>query len=67
MYTSVDTNHMLEVIANLLQTHELAKGLPAEAIISGLELIMRWNIFQFGATHWKQLSGTAMGAPSACM
>jgi hypothetical protein len=67
MYTSIDTDHALEVIADFLRNHQLAEGLPAEAIIAGLELIMRWNIFQFGDTFWKQLSGTAMGTPPACV
>ncbi len=36
-------------------------------LIAGLENIMHWNIFQFGNTHWKQLSDTAMGTPLACI
>jgi hypothetical protein len=67
MYTKIDTDHALEEIATFLRTHKLAKGLPTEAIIDGLELIMRFNIFKFGDTHWKQRSGTAMGTPPACM
>jgi hypothetical protein len=67
MYTSIDTDHALATIATFLRTHELALGLPAEALISGLELIMRWNVFKFGDTYWRQLTGTAMGTPPACM
>jgi hypothetical protein len=67
MYTNIDTDHALAVIAPFLRQHPLAEGLPAESLISGLELIMRWNIFAFGDTHWKQLSGTAMGTPPACV
>jgi hypothetical protein len=67
MYTNIDTDHALDIIANFLHNHELATGLPAEPIISGLELIIRWNIFIFGDTHWKQLSGTIMGTPPACV
>jgi len=36
-------------------------------IIEALDLIMNNNIFQFSDTFWKQLSGTAMGTPPACM
>jgi hypothetical protein len=67
MYTNIDTDHALEVIADFLRHHRLAQGLPAEAIIAGLEIIMRWNVFQFGDTYWQQLSGTAMGTPPACV
>jgi len=36
-------------------------------VIEALDLIMNNNIFQFSDTFWKQLSGTAMGTPPACM
>jgi hypothetical protein len=67
MYSSIDTNHALDVMAKFLRNHELADGLPAEAIITRLKLIMRRNIVQFGNTYWEQLSGTVMGTPPACV
>jgi hypothetical protein len=68
MYTNIDTDHALDtIVGHFLRTNKLAHGLPAKAIISALNLIMRWNIFKFGDTLWKQLSGTAMGTPPACV
>jgi hypothetical protein len=67
MYTNIDTDHALNTTGHFLRNHKLAKGLPANAIISALDLIMRWNIFKFVDTFWKQLRGTAMGTPPACM
>jgi hypothetical protein len=66
MYTNIDTDHALDTIGHFLRTNKLARGLPADAILSALDLIMRCNIFKFGDTFWKQLSGTAMGTPPAC-
>jgi hypothetical protein len=68
MYTKIDTDHAIEKIAAFLRNHKLAKeGLPADAIISGLELIMHYNVFKFGDIVWWQLTGTAMGAPNLCL
>ncbi len=65
MYTNINTDHALEGIATFLDSHPLARGLPANALIAALELVMRCNIFQFGDTYWHQLCGTAMGTPPA--
>ena len=34
--------------------------------MEAMTLIMRNNLFCFGDTFWKQISGVAMGAPPAC-
>ena len=34
-------------------------------ILSALELLMKNDFFCFGDTHWRQIDGTAMGAPPA--
>jgi hypothetical protein len=47
-----------------LATHELA-GVPAEALVTALRLVMKNNVFTFGDTTWKQAIGTAMGTPPA--
>ena len=39
---------------------------PLAAIIEALEIILNNGTFDFGNTSWKQLTGVAMGAPSAC-
>jgi hypothetical protein len=65
MYTNIDTDHALEVIARFLRTSPLCIGAPSAAIISALEIIMRNNVFRFGDTFWHQQQGTAMGTPPA--
>jgi len=56
MYTHIPTAEALDKI------HEVP-----DHVIEALDLIMNNNIFQFSNTFWKQLSGTAMGTPPACM
>ena len=48
---------------NLFQ--EQGHFIPAQAILAGLELVMRHNTFIYGDTHFLQLIGTAMGTPVA--
>jgi hypothetical protein len=66
MYTNIDTDHALEKISHFLRTSALAAGSNSEAIISGLEILMRPTYFSFGDTHWLQTTGTAMGTPPGC-
>jgi len=56
MYTHIPTAAALDEI----------HAVP-DHVIEALDLIMNNNIFQFSNTFWKQLSGTAMGTPPACM
>lgn len=63
MYTNIDTDHAMLVISGYLRLHRPVDNV--EAIITGLDLLMRNNIFKFGDTYWHQLTGTAMGTPPA--
>jgi hypothetical protein len=65
MYTNIDTGHALEEIAHFLRTSRLCKDVPHKAVIAGLDILMRNNIFRFGDTFWHQQQGTAMGTPPA--
>ena len=68
MYTNIDTDHTLSVIAQFLRTHPICQSIyNIDSINRGLEILMRNNLFKFGNTYWLQLEGTAMGTPPACM
>ena len=65
-YTRINTAQALREIGNYLYQHEdRFLNVPIDALINGLRLIMMYNFFTFGKTYWLQLSGTAMGTPSA--
>jgi hypothetical protein len=68
MYTNIDTAHALATIPSFLRRYPHF-GNPDEttALIEGLEIIMKNNIFQFGNTYWLQKNGTAMGVSPSCM
>jgi hypothetical protein len=63
MYTNIQTGPACDAIEEYL--YSKWSHLNVAAIISALRLIMNNNTFQFGDTFWKQLVGTAMGAPPA--
>ena len=66
MYTNIDTNKAMNVIARYLKdSSELYSDVPIEALLDALNIVMRNNVFRFGDTHWHQISGTAMGTPPA--
>jgi len=69
MYTNIDTDHAIHTLKSWFQKYhnELPLNFPTEMILKCLNIVMKNNIFQFGDTHWKQNTGTAMGTSCACM
>ena len=67
MYSSIETEHGIEVVTEWLQRYraDLPKCMPVDFIIAALSEIMKNNIFQFGNTFWRQKDGTAMGTSAA--
>jgi hypothetical protein len=68
MYTNIDTTMGLNPMSDLL--HENDDKLPTSfttlLFLRILETVMLKNIFAFGDTFWLQLTGMAMGTPTAC-
>jgi hypothetical protein len=64
MYTNIPTKFALTVIRRYIK-HNLHKfpDLPFEAVMMGLEIIMKNCYFRFGDTLWKQIKGSSMGMP----
>ena len=70
MYTNIDPIEGISIISkyiNLYQQEHPPNSPPKEFIIQLLDLVMKYNIFKFGNTWWRQLIGTAMGTPCACV
>ena len=71
MYTNIHLKHALPEMENFLlhtprgrRIVELT-GIKPSALFMALEIVMENNIFQFGDSFWRQLTGTAMGTPPA--
>jgi hypothetical protein len=64
MYTNIPTDRALLFIGTYLRQKRFP-GIPVQALMEALSLVMKNNIFTFGNTTWKQLTGTAMGTPPA--
>lgn len=61
MYTNIKTDPALTAISAYLQDPATQENFPhyiAEALIAALEIVFRNNIFRFGDTNWRQISGT---------
>jgi hypothetical protein len=66
MSTNIDTAHALRVIKTCLSRNPLNSTIHTRnALMEGLELILKHNILQFGDTYWLQSNGTAMGVSSS--
>jgi hypothetical protein len=68
MYTNIDTPTGLKAVQDFIITNNalLPSNFPTELFLQILKLVMENNIFSFGESYWLQLSGTAMGTPTAC-
>lgn len=66
MYTMINIDHALEVIAKYLRRYH-PEVTMINGIIEALGIVMRQNYFQFGSSFFHQLDGTAMGTPVACV
>ena len=64
MYTNIPTTLALQKIGEYLRKEKFP-GIPVDDLMRALRLIMKYNVFQFGDTFWKQKTGTAMGTPPA--
>ena len=70
MYTNIDPAHAKSEIKKwLLQLFQREHGdlTEIDRLLEALDLVMNNNLFAFGDTYWKQISGVAMGTPAACM
>eukprot|EP00957_Ditylum_brightwellii_P031133 2358970-Ditylum_brightwellii.AAC.1 len=69
MFTNINLDHLLEAIGAWLKEHKdkLPKDFPTKLIMEALKLVTKSNVFSFGNTWWKQLIGTEMGMPCACI
>ena len=66
MYTNIDTDAAIQAIHNYILANQARfPCLPLTPLTEAISLLMKHNVFQFGDTFWKQLTGTAMGAPPA--
>jgi hypothetical protein len=68
MYTNIDTKIGLQSFESFLELNKdlIPNNFPTNLFLTILETVMSNNIFSFAYTKWLQLSGTAMGTPTAC-
>ena len=71
MYTNIDTEHALQVLRWFLEELDAEGNLPPDydidMLLDAARIVMTWNIFEFGDCCFRQLIGTAMGTPVACI
>lgn len=65
MYTNIKTEPALTAISDYLIKHRGKYSYPVNALVDALKLVFCNNLFKFGDTFWKQISGTAMGTSPA--
>ena len=64
LYTNIDQSEGLDAVKEALEERS-EKKVPTNFIISLLQIILMFNIFEFNSEYFLQLIGTAMGAVPA--
>lgn len=69
MYCNIDTDHAIESLRKWFQSHEheLPRRFPTAFVLKAINIVMKWNIFNFDDIVCRQKNGTAMGTSLACM
>ncbi|KAL7484495.1 hypothetical protein ACHAW6_010132 [Cyclotella cf. meneghiniana] len=69
MYSNIDLDHVLPIMRHWFESYVPLPGKAPltnmNALMSALNIVMRWNICKFGDVYIKQLIGTAMGTSCA--
>eukprot|EP00957_Ditylum_brightwellii_P077520 5890307-Ditylum_brightwellii.AAC.1 len=66
IFTADATSMYMDALGKYLtKNNEQFCHLPLKAIKTALTIVMTYNVFTFGDTHFLQLTGAAMGTPPA--
>ena len=60
LYTNISRDLGLEIVRQKLETRK-NKEVPTDFLIKLLELLLKFNIFEFDEKFFNQLLGTSMG------
>ena len=64
LYTHIPQDEGIKATHEALDRRK-DKSVPTDFIIKLLELLTKWNIFEFNGKYFQQLEGTAMGQTHA--
>ena len=64
LYTNISRDLGIEIVRQKLKTRK-NKEVPTDFLIKLLELLLKFNIFEFDEKFFNQLLGTSMGTKAA--
>ena len=64
LYSNIQREDGVEAVRKVLKTRK-DKSIPSDFILELLDLVLKFNIFEFDSQLWQQLIGTAMGTRAA--
>ena len=64
LYSNIQREDGVEAVRvrKVLETRK-DKSIPSDFILELLDLVLKFNIFEYDSQIWQQLIGTAMGGP----